>query len=251
MMLLKEKGGIRWLEFEQLSCIPNLVHGVVLRSEKREDGTLSSLNLGGALESSENIGENRQKVWKALGIPKAVWVHQVHSDDLICVTGPDFSCIEKADGLMTQIPGLGLMIRHADCQAALFYDVKNRALANVHAGWRGNVKNIYGKTVEQMGETFGTDPQNLLVCISPSLGPSCSEFIHFERELPSSFWEYQIKPTYFDLWKIARMQLEASGVLPEHIEIASICTICSPDDFFSYRRDKVQKRNNATIAALL
>lgn len=250
-MHIKEKNGIRWLEFEQLSSIPGLVHGVMLRSRRGEDGSLLSLNLGEDVgDPPENIEENRQRVVTALGIPRVVWTHQVHSDDLISITTSDFSNIEKADGMMTQIPGLGLMVRHADCQAAIFYDVKNRALANVHSGWRGNVKNIYGKTIEMMSKNYGTNPKDLLVCISPSLEPLCSEFIHFEKELPESFWKYQVKPTYFDLWKIAQMQLEEGGVLPEHIEIASICTICSPQDFFSYRRDKLRRRNNATIAAL-
>ncbi len=119
------------------------------------------------------------------------------------------------------------MIRHADCQATIFYDPEHNAIANVHCGWRGNVQNIYRATAFEMRKTFSSKPENILVGISPSLGPEKSEFINYRKEFPESFLPYEIKPTYFDLWAISRMQLEASGILPHHIEVASICTKCT------------------------
>ena len=251
-MLRKEKNGIEWLEFELLAGIPEMVHGVFLRKGGVSQGPCASLNFGGNTgDHWEHIRENRERAAQALGIPQLISPYQVHSDRVVPVIGADLSPQEEADGLMTQISGLGLMIKHADCQAAIFYDPKNRALANIHAGWMGNVKNIYAKTIEQMGEKFGTRAQEVLVCISPSLGPSRSEFKNFRQELPESFWGFQVEPTYFDLWSIARHQLETCGVLPHHIEMASMCTYSHPDDFFSYRRDKPTTGRNATIAALL
>ena len=141
------------------------------------------------------------------------------------------------------------MVRHADCQAAIFYDPKNKAVANVHSGWRGNVKNIYRSTIQKMRRVFGSKPADLLVCISPSLGPDCAEFIHYKAEFPEDFWAFQIKPYYFNLWAIARYQLELSGILPHHIEIAEICTNTEVEDYFSYRREKVSGRH-ATLAML-
>ena len=44
----------------------------------------------------------------------------------------------------------GLVIQHADCQAAIFFDPVRKAIANVHCGWRGSVCNIYAKTVEKI-----------------------------------------------------------------------------------------------------
>jgi copper oxidase (laccase) domain-containing protein len=111
-------------------------------------------------------------------------------------------------------------------------------VANVHAGWRGQVKQIYRITLDKMACVFGTRPEEVLVCISPSLGPDHSEFIHYQEELPTDFLLFQTKPTYFDLWAISQYQLESCGVLPHHIEIAKIDTYAHPDDFFSYRREK-------------
>ncbi|MGE0671149.1 MAG: peptidoglycan editing factor PgeF [Parachlamydiales bacterium] len=249
-MRRKTKNGVEWLEFELLADIPEVVHGVILRHGGISDGHCSSLNIGGNTgDQWENIQENRKRALDALGIVDVVSSYQVHSDRVVHIPAKNFPDVGEADGLMTQVPGLGLMIKHADCQAAIFYDPKNKAIANVHSGWRGNVKNIYEKTVLQMKEAFGSSAEDLLVCISPSLGPSRSEFKNYREELPEHFWKFQISPTYFDLWAIARMQLEECGVDPKRIEIASICTYTASEDFFSYRRDKPTGRN-ATIAAL-
>jgi polyphenol oxidase len=140
-------------------------------------------------------------------------------------------------------------VRWNDCQAAILYDPIHRALANVHAGWRGNVQNIYRTAVQKMVHSFGSKPQDLLVGISPSIGPKHAEFKNYKSEFPEEFWEFQVKPTYFDLWQIARHQFESSGVLAHHIQIAEICTFDHPSDYFSYRRDKTTGRH-ATVAML-
>ena len=152
--------------------------------------------------------------------------------------------------MITQKTDLALMILHADCQAAIFYDPVHGAIANVHSGWRGNVKNIYLATIQKMARVFGSKPQDLLVEISPSLGPDNSEFRNYRTELPQEFWEFQVRPEYFDLWAIARHQLEQCGVLSHHIQIAEICTFANPQDYFSYRRDKIIG-SHATLAKII
>ena len=112
------------------------------------------------------------------------------------------------------------------------------------------MQNIYHAAVLKMCERFASKPENILVGISPSLGPDKSEFIHYRQELPETFLHYQIKSAYFDLWAIARMQLEEAGILPHHIQIASMCTYTQPADFFSYRRDNRITGNHATVASL-
>ena len=122
-----------------------------------------------------------------------------------------------------------------------------RAIANVHAGWKGNAQNIYREVIERMHALFRSRPENLLVGISPSLGPDASEFVNWQSELPEFFWEFQFKPNYFNLWELSRKQLLSCGVLAHHIEIASICTYANPQDFFSYRRCKKSGRHG-TVA---
>ncbi len=244
-MIRKKKNNIEWLEFEKLSRIPGLVHGVFLRSGGLSLGPYSSLNAGGGTGDEPSIvNKNRELIQQTLGVPLLIDGKQVHKDTIIHVNG-DIGCTE-CDGLITHKKGLGLFIKHADCQAAIFYDTKNKTIANVHCGWRGNVQNIYGKTVTEMQ----ANPSDLIVCISPSLGPEFSEFKNYKEELPEHFWPYQFKPLYFNLWEISKKQLLDAGVPESNIEIASLCTYTHPHDFFSYRRDKPTGRN-ATLVALL
>lgn len=139
-------------------------------------------------------------------------------------------------------------MRHADCQAALLYDPVQKAIGNVHCGWRGSILNIYEEVVMQMNALYGSQPRDILVCISPSLGPMAAEFIHFKKELPESFWKYQVKPTYFDFWEISKRQLLEVGILEKNIEIAGMCTYTNQKDFFSYRRNKLTGHHGTCIA---
>ncbi|SRR5581483_1613461 len=236
-MIRKKAGEVEWLEFEIFSGEPKLVHGIFLRHGGVSIGPYSSLNLGNSVkEESSSIEENRRRVLEALNISQYAFCRQVHSDS-IAIVEKQSGLIGEGDAMVTQQLDLGLMILHADCQAAIIYDPIHGALANVHSGWRGNVKNIYRATVQKMVKIFGSKPQDLLVGISPSLGPDNAEFKNYRDEFPQAFWEFQVRPEYFDLWAIARYQLEECGILSHHIQIAEICTFANPQDYFSYRRD--------------
>lgn len=174
------------------------------------------------------------------------FARQVHGVGIIDVKPGEVGLVGEADALIISQPGQAVSVRHADCQAALFFDPVQKVAAAVHCGWRGNVQNIYRVVVDHLRTTYRCSPENLLVGISPSLGPDKGEFVNFRTELPEEFWKYQVRPTYFDLWAISRWQLEEVGLLPHHIEIAGICTQTSAD-WFSYRRDKTQSRNGSFI----
>ena len=71
--------------------------------------------------------------------------------------------------------------------------------------------------------------------VGPSLGPCCSEFVHYQKEIPESLWSYRVSENHFDFWAISQAQLVRAGLCPAHIEISRICTRCRRDLFFSYR----------------
>lgn len=239
---------LKWLTFDHLSHCPGLIHGVFLRQGGVSEGPFASLNFGISQgDSPELVEKNRHLALNALKINSYVNVYQYHSDHV--VEAQKGECA-KADGLITDRLDLALLIMHADCQAAIFYDPIHHIIANAHSGWRGSVANIYRNTIEMMKKRFGSRPEDLLVGISPSLGPSAAQFIHYRIELPESFWAYQVKPDYFDFWEISRSQLIACGVLPHHIEIAGVCTYSNPQECFSYRREK-RSGLHGTLVALL
>ncbi len=237
----------RWHTFDLLAECSGLVHGVFPRQGGVSKGPLSSLNCGFSVgDNPSHVETNISRALEALNIPSYCRVNQKHGKRVVEAC-PEIDPPE-ADGLMTDRPDLGLLITHADCQAAIFYDPIHRAIANVHCGWRGNVINIYQETVAALGRRYGSLPQDLLVAISPSLGPKAAEFQNYQKELPRHFWEFQVKPHYFDLWEISRWQLREAGILEHHIEIAGICTHSSPKDWFSYRREGLTGRHGTFVA---
>jgi len=182
------------------------------------------------------VSQNREKVKRQLNVQYLASAVQVHGDEVTTAEGLTSDQEYKgSDALITGQKGVGLLIQQADCQAALLHDPQRKVIGAVHSGWKGSVANIIAKTIRAMQEHFGTSPEALRAVISPSLGPCCAEFIHYEKELPLPFHRWQEKENYFDFWAISRWQLREAGLRNENIEAIGICTMCNKD-FFSYRR---------------
>ena len=247
-MIRKQKGELQWLEFELLQEFSHLKHALFLRHGGVSKGAFGSLNFGVMSgDDLASVAENKRRAMSIFPHVEAVSANQVHGATLHMVKG-SYTSQEGCDALLTQEKNKALVIKYADCQAAIFFDPQKEILAHVHCGWRGNVQNIYGITIEAF-RSLGSNPSDLLVCISPSLGPQRSEFVNFRTEFPPHFQEFQWKDTYFNLWEISRMQLTQAGILPAHIECAEICTYDNPSDYFSYRREKASGRH-ASFAVL-
>jgi YfiH family protein len=207
-------------------------HGGVSR------GCFDSLNAARSVgDSPDHVRENLGIIKEQCGVNVLITAHQIHGD-IIAVIDSDVDsdrCVDGVDALITNQQGVGLAVQLADCQGVLLHDPVHSVVAAIHCGWRGSVIGIIDKTVKKMGLVFGSDPINLHAFVSPSLGPCCAEFIHYKKELPCDFHAFQVKPHYFDFWKISRYQLTGAGLVGEHIEVAGICTSCS-NDYYSYRR---------------
>ncbi|MBT3393698.1 MAG: peptidoglycan editing factor PgeF [Waddliaceae bacterium] len=246
-MIRKKYNDVEWLEFELFQQFPNIVHGVFTRRGGTSSGAYESLNIGYDLgDDNNNVDANIALVKETLGVPAFVYAEQVHGIDIAVVE--DAKNIPVADAIMTKTHGLALMIKHADCQAALFYDPINNAIAAVHSGWKGSVQNIYKSVITSMKKCYGSNPADIFVGISPSLGPNNAEFDNYKEELPEKFWEYSSGKNLFDFWEISKQQLLDEGVLADHIEIAKICTYDGIEDFFSFRRDNITGRNGTVMA---
>ena len=250
-MQRKKNGNLEWLEFDLLSDIPALKHALFLRHGGCSQGPYNSLNSG------FHVGDQREDVHKNLTLIKGQmgcenFIHGIgcHGKHVEAVDSRSKPEVPECDGLTTATPGLTLFMTYADCQIGLMYDPVHRAIGNIHSGWRGSAQNILAEAVRKMQGTYGSNPADLLVCISPSLGPDEAEFINYRHELPEEFWHFQVRPTYFDFWSISEAQLQAAGILPHHIEVARLSTYSNPHDFFSHRRDKVTGRHGACITLL-
>ncbi len=224
----------RFKIFENFS--DRIRHGISIR-----DG-----GVGLALEDEKNnITENYKRFCERIGIDieKLCLAYQKHTDNILVIRENEKTGLnhpfDGTDGFITNIAGLPLMVRFADCQGIFIFDPVCKVVAAVHCGWRGNTKNIIGKAVKKMINEFNCDAENLLVGISPSLGPCCAEFTDPYKELPEFMHKY-IKDNRVDLWQCSFDQLIESGVSERNIEIAKRCTVCENDKFFSYRGDEIK-----------
>jgi len=247
-----------WHTFEGLSDVSDLAHGVFTRHGGVSKPPYDSLNVArNNGDSQEAVRENLSRVKAALGLDRLVSCRQVHGDTVRIIDeeaieqSGDYSPVIAAppgDALVTNLRGVGLLIKIADCQAVFLVDPVHGVIANIHCGWRGTVKGLAAKVVRTLVERFNSRPADLIATISPSLGPCCAEFRSYRDELPPAFWPFQAKPSYFDFWAISESQLLGAGLLAQNIEIAHRCTVCESRDFFSYRGEGTTGRLAAVIA---
>jgi polyphenol oxidase len=156
---------------------------------------------------------------------------QIHSNLALLADEP--GVVGEGDALITNHPGLAVSVRTADCYPILLADPRNRAIAAVHAGWRGTAAQIVIRTLEKMKSEFGTEPADVSAAIGPGIGVCCYEV----GEDVSRQFGFAIR-THLDLMSENRKQLEEAGVSPQNIQALDVCTFCDAERFFSYRREK-------------
>ncbi len=237
--------------FTNLANHPGLAHGCFHRHGGISPAPYNSLNVSfGVGDAPDNIRQNRLLVKKALGCTSLVSARQVHGDQVAVVRQDDGDQeLDGHDALITDVPGVALLIQQADCQAILLYDPHKRVIANIHCGWQGSVAGIIAATLARMTTSFHCDPTHIQAAISPALGPCCAEFIHYKQELPEDFHAFEVEKNHFDFPAISTMQLQEAGLSADHIEVAGICTKCNKD-WFSFRRRRQTGRFCSAIGLL-
>jgi YfiH family protein len=232
---------MRFLQFPALAAAAGLWHGITARFTIEENGSRTPLNLGlNGRDPDQRVWENRRRLIAAAGGRRAVFAHQVHGDEVGVWDGQGFEGSDdhiylQGDALITDVPGAALVIQTADCQSVLLFDPVKRIVGNVHSGWRGSIRNVVGHTVQTMTDRYGSQPEQLLCAIGPSLGPCCAEFIHYRQEIPEPYWRYRRSGDLFDFWRLSADQLSQAGVPAGRITVSGICTRCNQHLFFSYR----------------
>ena len=159
-------------------------------------------------------------------------VKQIHSAACVAAEGRS-GVLGQADALLENTPGSVIAVKTADCIPILLADERLRAVAAVHAGWRGTAARIAPAAVDAMQQTFGTRAVDLHAAIGPGIGACCYEV---GQEVMAQFGGQG--RGHLDLEAENRRQLEQSGVTPGRIYASHLCTMCRPDRFHSYRRDR-------------
>jgi YfiH family protein len=265
----RKERGIVVLQVPALTKLSWLVHGFSTRpggvSELEGEKVL---NLGFAgWDSRENVVENRRRFQSALGAGEShlVALKQIHSDVVQMFDAPPGQPC-RGDASATDRAGLLLGVQTADCVPILLVDPKKRAVAAVHAGWRGTLQRIVVKAVGHMQMQFGTKAADLLAAVGPAIGGCCYEVgtevaIQFQSQFADAHewfdefrtgeepnpvqWLNMMPPGHqpppknvlLDLRKANRAQLVEAGLRGQNIFVNEFCTACRRDLFFSYRKE--------------
>lgn len=246
---LQEHNGVVTLKCRALDAIPGLHHGFSTRHGGVSEGYLASMSFSYQKESEQTVDENFRRFSAANGLPfeSLVLTHQTHTAH-VAVVGEEYKhrgrdrTLRETDGVVTGVPGLGLVCFTADCVPLLLADAASGTVAAVHAGWRGTVHGIAAEAVKKMIEA-GAKAENIIAAIGPSIGPCCFEV---GPEVQKEFTDrFGIKlpvvasgrqgHTLVDLWQANRLVLEECGVAENHIFTSKICTFCNNKDYYSHR----------------
>ncbi len=205
------------------------------------DGPFSSLNLGAlTADQPANVAENRRRLVDAVGGDgeTATMAWQVHGADVREVTAEPSSGIflrpgeepfPKSDGLVTSVPGRTMTLLTADCLPIAIARADGGRLALLHAGWRGLEAGIAEAGATSVGG-------EALAAVGPGAGPCCYEVGEdVASRLRARFGDDVIREGRADLWLCAERALRQAGV--ESVAVAGECTICTPERYFSHRRD--------------
>ena len=257
MIITQKQGTLEYLTAEGITAS----HCFTTRHGGVSTGSQSSLNLAiGRGDSMENVEKNLHILGNALGFDpqKLVMTMQIHSDIVRVVTEKDCNGLchrnyPQCDALVTNTPGVALLVFTADCTPLLFHDPVTGAVGAAHAGWRGTAQAIGARVVEAMVNHFGSRPEDIRAAVGPNIG-----MCHFETDADvpeamlkafgdeaSAYIEKKGEKYYLDLKEINALSIRRAGV--QHIEISDACTMCQPDRFWSHRVTKGDRGSQGAI----
>jgi polyphenol oxidase len=201
----------------------------------------------------EGVRNDDQAGWNnlagTLGVAPGslIRMRQIHCADVFVASGRNvhassFPDWPEADIAVTNDPAVALSVRAADCVPVLLADRRGRAVAAVHAGWKGTAAGALIAAVQSLASTYGTRPADVIAAVGPSIGPCCYEVgpelsANFASHPTWSAWFTNDAKPYLDLWRASRDQLARAGVPSGQIHVCELCTFDHPALFHSYRRD--------------
>lgn len=204
-------------------------------------------------DNSVHIQKNHRILCRKLGIEpsRLIIPFQTHGTEIRIIDEAFFrlSVSEKmhylhgVDALITKLPRVCIGVTTADCVPLIFFDKRKKVVASAHAGWRGTCGKIAEKSIRMMMEQFDCKVDDILVSVGPSIsveaynvGGELVEIFEAEGFDTDSIFVEKVEKLHLDLWEANRQSLLKAGILPEHIEIAGICTYTEHERFFSARR---------------
>lgn len=237
-----------------LAEIPGMAHGFFTREGGVSKGIYAGLNCGhGSADDPAAVQENRSRVAKALGTTgdRLLTCYQIHSASAVLAneawTRED---MPKADGIVTNVPGLAVGALAADCAPVLMADREARVIAAVHAGWKGALNGVLEATVATM-ERIGARRGRIRAALGPCIGPQSyevgSDFMANFTAVDPTYDKFFERPSpearpFFDLPGFVLSRLAALGL--DTVENCTVCTYANESRLYSYRRTTHRKEGD-------
>lgn len=258
------------IKYDIFNQYSELIHGFSTRMGGVSKDHLSSMNLSFSRgDDKENVIENHRRFGEALGYDstRLVFSDQVHDISIKKVTSLDVgkgitidSDIKNIDGLVTNESNIPLITFFADCVPLYFYDPANKVIGLAHSGWKGTVAKIGTKMIEIMTKEYGSNPEDIICAIGPSICKSCYEVsqdvavafkdAYSEEEYTSMIVDKGNEKFLLDLHMACKYNLLNAGVMPEHIAMPDLCTCCNSSVLFSHRASNGMRGNLAAVMML-
>lgn len=238
------------MQFKRLLQYKNITHCYTLKENLNFKGSSPIKQ-----ESIKNICDELY-----LDKDKFIMPEQEHTKNIAIINNGDED-LEDIDGLVTDKKGFVLASKSADCTSLLMYDPIKNVVASVHSGWRGTVKKIAVEAVNKMTEKYGSNPQDIICCICPSIRKCHFEVDEDVKDIFANTFKYEgiiekgkkdgeKQKYHIDTTKINKQMLKDCGLKDENIVDCGLCTVCNNDKFHSYRADKPNYGLNVAIIAL-
>ena len=234
------------IEAPSLAALPGIRHAFFTRQGGVSQGIYASLNGGvGSSDDPGHVAENRRRMTARLGVaPDALAsLYQVHSADVVTVERAWAQGERpKADGMVTNRPGLALGIATADCGPVLFADADAGVIGAAHAGWKGAFTGVLEATLARM-EALGARRERIAVVLGPMISAAAyevgPEFVARFTDADPAQARYFVPSgraghAMFDLPAFIGARLAQAGV--GSFTDLGLCTYADPERFYSYRR---------------
>lgn len=260
----KEVNGVPFLSYPMLEETGIVNHGFSTRLGGVSKGCWATMNISTTRgDDPEDVRENQRRIAGAIGVQPEdmTFTNQTHTTNVAVVKARDRGKrFQETDGMITDVPGICLVTFYADCVPLYFVDPVKKAIGLSHSGWRGTVGKIGKVTIELMQKTYGSDPEDIIAAIGPSICRDCYEVSgdviqQFRENFDEAYWpelfykkengKYQL-----DLWRANERIFTEAGIREDHIAVTNVCTHCNPDILFSHRTTGDKRGNVSAFLAL-
>ncbi|MCT4508524.1 MAG: peptidoglycan editing factor PgeF [Tepidibacter sp.] len=212
-------------------------------------------------ELDMSLFDDRKKLCEDLNFnfDKLTYNKQVHGNNVVVIDKNNIGNIQEADGIITNIADVPIMVFVADCVSIAFIDVKNKVIGCVHAGWRGTYKEISSIIINKMKTIYNSKVENIKCIIGPAIGSCCYEVSYDLIEkfntkftnLNENLYTIKDEKYYLNLFKINEFVLINNGIKKENIFNPNLCTYCDENRFHSYRRENTTSKRMAMVMQIL